>query len=520
MKHRIFILNIVFLAVLGICSCKQSPCPSRMLCSFDRIEVSPDLAGRLELNLSRLQDSIYRPPVVFEDKNWPGDFVGRTILGLTLESEALHTEVPLLKTLVDSLPGYLNAKGYLGPDYAPSVHEQQLSGHGWLLRGLCEYYRRYKDPKVLETVRTIADSLFVPCLDQVASYPISPEQRSSEGGEASGNINGRVGQWMLSSDIGCVFIGMAGLVDAYEFVPSESVRGTIDALVDRFLEVDLTGIKAQTHATLSALRALLKYSALTGREDLVQEVIERWNIYVEHGMTCCYANYNWFGRPDSWTEPCAIVDSYMVAFELWRLTGDPSYRNMAELIEVNALLPAQRANGGFGCDSCPSAQDPYLKSVIPEAWWCCTMRGAEGLSRVAQYGWLQDGSTLYVPFYKSGTLHFTRLSHVKCQTSYPENGDVTLTFEGLRRGQITSLMLPELPWAQNMVVTLNGTPLTPQTEGGFLRIDAGFKAGDSVNVKFDLPQWEDEWDGCHRKYVGPVMQRQPEGDAVRVLFDE
>lgn len=518
MKNRISTFLIAFAAILGIISCDHSSdSPQRVPFPAGQAEAGPELAARLDKNLSRLQDSIYRPPFVYEDKHWPGDFVGRTILGLTLESEALHSQVPLLKEIVDSLPLYFNAKGYLGPDCAPDIDEQQLSGHGWLLRGLCEYYRSTGDRKVLEMVRNIADSLFVPCLGQVPSYPISPDQRSNEDGEASGDINSKVGPWMLSSDIGCIFIGMAGLVDAYEFVPSEPLRQTIDSMIERYLQMDLTGVKAQTHATLSALRALLKYSALTGREDLVQEVIDRWKIYEQYGMTCCYGNYNWFGRPDSWTEPCAIVDSYMVAFELWRITGEPQYRNIAELIEINALGHAQRSNGGFGCDSCPSSDDPYLKIVIPEAYWCCTMRGAEGLARIAQYSWVSDGSRLYVPFYRNGRL-VTGTLDIEQDTEYPENGSVSLKFNKVKG--VRSLMLPDLPWMEDIRVTLNGEPVQLQQEEGFLRLDARFKGGDEVCIEFGLAEREDEWGGCHRHFRGPVMLGERDGslEPVRNLM--
>jgi len=499
MKTRLFVsLCVAAVAV----SCTGN---SESVTTFSPTVITVDapLSARLERNLSRLQDSLYLPPVVYEDKDWPGDFVGRTILGLTMDSEALHTQTPLLEDILNGLLFQFNVNGYLGPIYDPVINEQTLSGHGWLLRGLCQYYKWTSNEKVMPIIRSVAENLFVAGKGRYAEYPISKETRTTDGGQASGSIAGQAENWMLSTDIGCVFIGMAGLIDAYELIPEPQIKETIDEMIARFLEVDLAGIKAQTHATLSALRGLIKYAGITGDTTLLDAVRERWDLYVSQGMTCTYANYNWFGRPDSWTEPCAIVDSYIVAFDLWKLTLDPSYRDIAELIYSNAICRAQRANGGFGCESCPSSEDPFLKVIIPEAHWCCTMRGAEGLSRAAEYSWARKGKKLFVPFYRSGSLKTAGLE-IAQQTNYPDDGSVTFCFAGNEPG-INALMLPSLPWTENVKVLLNGTEVVPVVVDGFLCIKHKFAEGDKVEVSFDMPVRSDEWNGSVRYFKGPQM---------------
>ena len=41
-------------------------------------------------------------------------------------------------------------------------------------------------------------------------------------------------------------------------------------MIARFLEVDLVNIQAQTHATLTGIRALLRYSEQTGSAQLLE----------------------------------------------------------------------------------------------------------------------------------------------------------------------------------------------------------------------------------------------------------
>ena len=59
---------------------------------------------------------------------------------------------------------------------------------------------------------------------------------------------------------------------------------------------------------------------MTGTKDLLPEVEKRFKLYVEEGSTENHMNYNWFGRPTH-TEPCAFIDAFMVAVQLWQLTG-------------------------------------------------------------------------------------------------------------------------------------------------------------------------------------------------------
>ena len=94
-------------------------------------------------------------------------------------------------------------------------------------------------------------------------------------GAESGNIVASRDRWMLSTDVGCVFIGMEGLIHAYAVLGDEDLKKPIEILLNRFLQMDLTGIKAQTHATLTACRGLLRYAQLTGERRWVDEVEKR-----------------------------------------------------------------------------------------------------------------------------------------------------------------------------------------------------------------------------------------------------
>lgn len=72
-------------------------------------------------------------------------------------------------------------------------------------------------------------------------YPLSEEQRVSGAGDMSGRVQNTVDGWALSSDVGCVFIGMEGLIHSYQYIPSEKSKALIDKLIALFERMDLTG---------------------------------------------------------------------------------------------------------------------------------------------------------------------------------------------------------------------------------------------------------------------------------------
>ena len=168
-------------------------------------------------------------------------------------------------------------------------------------------------------------------------------------------------------------------------------------MIDKFLAIDLIGVSAQTHATLSATRGILRLHSLTGEARFLNAARRLFDLYVELGMTANYANYNWFNRPE-WTEPCAIIDSFLVAMQLYGHTGEARYADLGRKIYANGVCRAQRPNGGFGCDTCLTDED-YLAVHAYEAYWCCTMRGGEGLSRAAQYAYFTEGDAIVLAYF-------------------------------------------------------------------------------------------------------------------------
>lgn len=364
---------------------------------------SGDLWTRLNLNFTRLEEAKYYPENVYQRENqakkWPGDTEGRTLLAWILLEQACGRPARYLEAMLERWPEEVNEAGYFGHLYTDGISEQQLSSHGWVLQALAELERLRPGGPARELAEPILANLFLPTEGAYVNYPSSPSDRE-QSGEYSGSHLEQVGAWILSTDVGCFAIGMTGLIDAtIAFGLKDRTAPLIEEMLSGFLAIDLEAIQAQTHATLTACRGMVLWAQATKNESLYAAARERYELYRQAAWTETYANYNWFGRPQ-WTEPCAMVDSLMVAMELWRFFDEAEFLHDAHRIWFNALGHGQRSNGGFGCDNCPGADgETELFFKTKESHWCCTMRGGEGLSRMTQYQVARDpDGVLFLPF--------------------------------------------------------------------------------------------------------------------------
>ena len=349
-----------------------------------RREITIDeIKERTDLNYNRLETAeFYQIDRVFSpmDYDWYGDLEGRSLLAFVSHYKISGKKIPCMEQMMSLMPSKLNEKGYIGLVFEDVIHEQQLSGHSWLLRGLCEHYEQFEDKFSYETVKNIVENLYLPLTGKIHTYPVdrSGENNGGVSGSSADIING----WHLSSDIGCVFMSIDGLSHAYKITKDERIKALLDEMICTYTEIDKARLEAQTHCTLTSARGMLRMFDMTGEKAYLEDAIKIYDLYVNGGgMTYTYQNLNWWNRPKSWSEPCAIVDSLMVATELYKITGDEKYRTTAARIYHNGFASMQRSNGCAGPDKlvCDGSENAYLSVSMYDAWFCCSMRLAEGL---------------------------------------------------------------------------------------------------------------------------------------------
>ena len=459
---------------------------------FDEVRVGGELSGRIHRNFDRMETGKYLPEKLFltpeESGWWPGDTEGRTILAIVLDAQATGREPKTLDAIFARYPTQLNEDGYFG--YIPPdslVDEQQLSGNGWVLRALSEYYLWKKDEQTLGYLNQMLDNLALRTKGFHDKYPLNPEERNLTLGEAIGTrIEGTLNGWILSTDIGCDFVFLDGLIHAYEVTGREDVRPVIDEIIDLYRRIDVEEIKAQTHSTLTGMRGMLRYYNLTGDESLLEMAKARFDAYIKRATTENYENFNWFGRPE-WTESCAVLDSYMVAVQLWKYTGNPAYLADAQKIYYNGICFGQRDNGGFGTSQCCGAFNQ--KSVVVSAYeasQCCSMRGGEALSFAARYAAFIKGNQIFLTNLVTGS-YALQLSKGEAQftvdTDYPFANEAKVTFNDDAKNLAFSFFRPA--WITDVKVSINGKEAASAEENGFVVISGSRKKGDVLDITFN-----------------------------------
>lgn len=344
-----------------------------------------DFLHRVELNFGRLSSDTYANEHVFRESEyaWEGDWEGRALLAFVCLKRLTGKEIPTLPYEIFHLKEKTNEYGYFGKATdGTSISEQLLSGNGWYLRGLCEYYKDTQDERILTLIQSVVTNLYLRCEDLYDKYPT---ENRTEAGEVSGTLTKNVDGWILSTDVGCAYIALDGLTAAYGILKEERLKNFIDKQIARFLSIDKLECRIQTHATLTVCRAIIRMYFITKDKTYLEKGKTLFDFYVANGMTLTYENFNWFQREDSWTEPCAVIDSLICSLYLYRELKDKNYLTLARRIYFNGVNLDQRCNGGAGTNTCVTVRNPVLKPDMFEAFFCCSMRLSEGLYQVSLF---------------------------------------------------------------------------------------------------------------------------------------
>lgn len=500
--------------------------------AIDRVTPAGELLRRMELNFRRLHDAEFQYEAMmtaFTVRDAPGDWVGRCLMGLVEYARVLGREAPHLAEIIDKLPSAFNERGYLGEILPPgAVDENQVAGHNALLRGLSEYQRWRPDERVRTMLRSVLTNLMLPTQPLWAEYPDQPDEALRDNQLVGLTMRRESGTWRgLSTDVGVGFFTLDGLTQAHAVEPVPGLRELIETMIARYARFDPVAHSAQTHSTLSTLRGIMRWwREVDPRPEYLELVRTRYRLYRALAETEHHANYNWFGRPE-WTEPCAIVDAFLLVVQLWSATGEADYLEEAHRIFFNALAHAQRPNGGYGCDLCTGGRGLLL--VAPheyfEAPWCCSMRGAEGLVRAAQFGWFTGADEITLPFYFGGAARLEFPDgrvELRQSSEYPVSGRVQLQVAAstLTRPKSLRFFAPSWSPAGKFRITRNGAPLAVSAANGFATVTTRLSPGDEITAEFPLGlevvplQNAGRLPGHHRFGHGPLLLGHAGGEPV------
>jgi DUF1680 family protein len=448
-----------------------------------------DLARRIDLTARRLAQTgipSYTEDFVLADVtldtrrrfwNFSGDLSGRWI-------EALAALPPPGRPVADIAPLVAKLLAQQKPDgrfgradlaFTPAEtgteHMALLWGNGRLLVGLMAYWQATRDAAVLAAARRLAAFLL-----RVRQATRAPEVIARvEGQGAFGFIcftQLAEGLAMLTRATGDGSYAAAGR----EIVPLLPPRGVLHA-----------------HGYLSTLRgALLLHEAagdaamLAFAERLYGELVRSSDYTIDGGVL----EYFGWGDPANAAslaaaraasglfprnEGCGLADFVRLSLQLCTATGRVEYLERAERCLVNGFAHNQYANGDFG-SRVFFDQGIQPSPSVNRSWWCCTMHGYRAFRDVLDHAVVEENGMVRVQLFEDVDFRGTRVGLSLRRTPFGLDIKITRGFEG-------ALAVREPSWADGPSVNRNGKPSATKSEGGFLRVEGHFSAGDRLEAR-------------------------------------
>ncbi|MCS7263758.1 MAG: glycoside hydrolase family 127 protein [Armatimonadetes bacterium] len=181
------------------------------------------------------------------------------------------------------------------------------------------------------------------------------------------------------------------------------------------------------------------------------------------------------------SETCATVTLLQFTLELFRLTGEAKYMDIAERTVFNHLLAAQHPKGDSWCYFTPlEGQKGYGRGIN-----CCTSSGPRGIALLPTFLYTidRDGG-IRINLFAASQLNLKELGiGIEQQTDYPYDGTVILKLR-LDKPKEFAIRIRVPNWCETAEVKVNDEK--PMKVGkGYFELKRSWLNGDTVEI--DLP---------------------------------
>ena len=432
------------------------------------IAVRGEFAQRLQRSIEHLQalnTGEMRRELAAPDArwHWGADYMGRWLGSMSLL--ACHTSQDYgCAGVAQELIAFQQPDGSFG-SFGGQHDYQEWFGMGRGLVGLLDYYTATGDGQALEAARRLGH-YYTACYPSLAAFMRE-----------------------------CYASGLEGLVHLAWLTGAESFRQTALAMAEaspvyqrQWYSTTLgeRGRRApcggHVHCQLSTARGLLDLHELTGEQRFLEPVLALHDFITHEALWVSGGVGFYFNRPEE-NEACADADWLRLNLQLWRLTGQASFLDLAENTLLNQLYFAQTDSGAF-C---------YLRGLQNRGGAtfdvCCSHHGPRALWEVMRYAITAGEREVWVNLFLDATVglplgadgHNTSLDS---QLSYePDHVAVTLTWQDPPPGPL-ALHLRVPHWAGLADVAVNGQPVETGSGPGYVRLERAWSTGDKVTARY------------------------------------
>ena len=444
--------------------------------------VAGDFSQRFELTLARVlhgKSPAYTDELLLADviprhirrfTNFSGDLSGRYIGAVAAAARHTDRRFASLDRVALEILRHQKPDGHFGDSMSDSGVEAddmaRLWGNGRLLIGLLEYHRLNPRPDVLEAARRIGDFLV-----SVAPVYNSDAVRRQYSGKhfAMGYI--------------CWTQNIEGLVELYRVTGSARYRELAQQMAARVARYP----SQHSHGFLSSLRGIVELFKATGEETYLEQAEREWKGIGESGSILIQgavpeAFYPHIRRDDiRRDEGCSHADWVRLGLELWRLTGKLQYLEQAEGSLLNGFSFNQFPNGDFGHHV---LEENGIGSSGVRAWWCCTLHGLRAFPDIAAAAFHSKERVVFYDLPIDSRVDADGWK-IRADSSLARDGTVRLEVVEAD-GRIGTLAIRRPGWATAIEASVDGRPVPGEMQNGYLRLDRGWRSGESVQVRYRM----------------------------------
>ena len=277
----------------------------------------------------------------------------------------------------------------------------------------------------------------------------------------------------------------------------------------------------QDEAVGHAVRAGYMYAgmadiaALTGDEGYINAIDRIWEnivgkkFYITGGVGATSsgeafgANYE-LPNMSAYCETCAAIAQVYLNYRLFLLHGESKYYDALERSLYNGVISGISIDGGkFFYPNPLQSMGQHQR----QAWFgcaCCPSNAARFIPSLPQYIYAVKGNSLYVNLFNGNTTNVKvggKNVTLEQVTNYPWDGDITMNIKKGNGNYAINIRIPG--WVKGEVVPsnlytysdtkrlgysvmVNGKAVEGKLENGYFVIDRKWKAGDKINVHFDM----------------------------------
>jgi len=275
-------------------------------------------------------------------------------------------------------------------------------------------------------------------------------------------------------------------------------------------------VREQMVAEGHAVRAMYLYSGMadvareTEDEELWNACVRLWDDVTTRQMYVTGAigqsevgesfTYDYDLPNDTiYAETCAQLGLCFFAQRMLMKDLDSRYADVMERVLYNGALSGMSLDGTRffyvnPLEVVPKAceEDDLLRHVkyVRQKWFpcsCCPPNLARTLESIAGYAYSTGERSVNVHLYIGGELKVDlggQEAALKVTTEYPWSGAVKV--DVMSDGDY-ALRLRKPGWCMKFCLKLNGAPVTPAVEKGYIILPGPWREGDYVEVDFDMP---------------------------------